>query len=355
MLSRCVFHLQAASRLAVAKAPGRPSARLYSQGGDTLDQSRQSGYAASKPQKSSPADAANSEGGKKATRGSLSGNQEGVGFADQVGSQSASGSGDHAKPGSAEGRGGEENITPPSFADAVKSKLGFKTTAGEDKQNRGGGKGVTGTGNVTYDRAKRTMHTSAGLSMPANTKGQAPEGSQQPKNKTYADQNAHLKHKSRASAPDSGKGNAAKDPKLPSHEVQGVTSKSSNAQKRGFYTSAVALKDDKEGAHTAESYFKDVDDTQPVNSKMHQVDSSSETASVAHANEHPVTGQSSKSGAGSREYESIGKDEHPYDTPPTKGSESEQKLRYGGQPGLSEPSKPGEGPSGEAAGGRKPE
>ncbi|KAI0691377.1 hypothetical protein BC835DRAFT_1212244, partial [Cytidiella melzeri] len=266
---------------------------------DTLDQSRQSGYLASKLQRSSPAAVANSEGGKKATRGSLSGNQEGVGFADQVGSQSASGSGDHAKPGSS----GEENITPPSFADAVKSKLGK----------------IEGAGNVRYDSAKRTMRTSAMFVYAGEHEGvrllKAASNRRIRPTRTRT-------HKSRASAHDLGKGNAAKDPKFPSHEVR-VTSKSSNAQKRGLSSSTVALKDDKEGAHTVESYFEDVDDTQPVNSKMHQVESSSETASVAHANEHPVTGQPSRSGAGSREYESV--HEHPYDTPSTKGSESEKK------------------------------
>ncbi len=309
------------------------SVRFYNpdQKGDPHDQSHQSGYAATDPKKASPADAASPAGGKQASRGGLSGNQEGVGFADQVGSQSSSDSDTHAntaqKPESSEGFGAEENITPPSFTDAVKNKLGFKTTAGEDKQNRGGGKGVTGTGNVTYDTAKRTMHTSAVHRMPAKTQGQAPEASRQPKDKTYSDQNAHLKHK-KAGAPDQGKGNAAKDPKLPSHEVSRVPrvrgiyvcrfevfqsdtkpsqlQGSSKPQKRGFHTSARAFEEKGSEKHTADSYFKDVDSTEPVNPKVHQVDSSSDTgAPVARANEQPATGHFSRAGPESPEYETV--------------------------------------------------
>lgn len=226
MLSRRILRLSAPPRCSLARAP--VGARFYNkeQKGDPFDQSHQSGHAARNPQKSSPVDAANPESGKQASRSGLSGNQEGVGFADQVGSQSASGSETSGsgvgKPENAEGMSGQENITPPSFADAVKNKLGFKTTVGEDKQNRGGGKGVTGTGRPAFDSAKRTMHTSAMWSMPAKTKGQAPAESRQPKDKTHSDQNAHLKHKESPSSPDRGRGNAAKSPKLPSQQVSEV-------------------------------------------------------------------------------------------------------------------------------------
>ena len=227
MLSRRLARLQAPpSRLLGVRTP--TSVRSYSAArkGDPFDQSRQSGFAARDRNDPFSVDAATRQGGKQATHGEFIGNKEGVGFADQVGSQSTShltAHGNGVKPESAEGISGQENITPPSFVDAVKDKLGLETTAGEDKQNRGGGKGVMGTGSFAYDGAKRTIHTSAASRVPAKTHGQAPEASRQPKDKSLADQNDHLKHKSKATSPDSGKGNAARDPKLPSHEV-------------GFYT-----------------------------------------------------------------------------------------------------------------------
>ena len=149
----------------------------------------------------------------------ISGNPEGIGFAEQVGSQSASA---HARvlATSREAFSGQENITPPSLTDAVKNKLGLKTTAGEDKQNRGGGEGVTGSGKPRFDSGKRLMSTSAILSKDKTTKGQAPQASRQPKDKTNADQNEHITHRS-SSAKDGkrGKGNAAQNPTLPSHQV----------------------------------------------------------------------------------------------------------------------------------------
>lgn len=184
--------------------------RFYSA---ALDQSRRAGHAAKDQSKSGPLDAANPEKGKKASRDGLTGNAEGVGFADQVGSQSASG-----KASTGEGTNGHENITPPSFADAIKQKLGFGTTAGEAKQNRGGGKGVTGTGQPAFDHGKRTMHSSA-VRMKDKTQGQAPASSRQPKDSTHGEQNAHLKHKKSPGAPDSGKGNAGANPTLPSRQV----------------------------------------------------------------------------------------------------------------------------------------
>ncbi|KAI0089298.1 hypothetical protein BDY19DRAFT_136472 [Irpex rosettiformis] len=368
MLSRRLIRLQAtSSRLA-------PGTRFY----NPLNQSRQSGRAVNDPRNASPVDAANPEGRKQAAHGEFTGNTEGVGFADQVGSQSTSGSNVQGVgvggPESAEGITGQESITPPSFVDAVKDKLGFKTTAGEDKQNRGGGRGVTGAGRLTFDNAKRTIHTSVVARMPAKTRGQASEESMQPKDKIYAEQNPHLKHKSKAGSPDTGKGNADKDLKLPSHE-------SSNTRKRAFHTSARSLQEKDSTPHTADSYLKDVDDTAPVNPKVHQVDSSSDTgAPVALANEQPATGNFSRAGPDSPEYETVcfaysmlswpgevftlccdtarqtSKHDQPYDTKPTRGPEAEQKLRYGGQATLGgNTSKPDEGPSGKAAEGRKPE
>lgn len=180
------------------------------------------------PDKTTPLDAAASHHrpNHKASRGDLTGNPEGIGFAEQVGSQSATA--DHLRerqkpPADYEGIAGQENITPPSLADAVKNKLGLKTTAGEDKQNRGGGEGVTGTGKPRFDTGKRTLWTSAVVRMPAtdrSTLWQVPDRSREPEERTNAEQNPHLKHRSSASSPDdAGQGNAAAEPTLPSHKV----------------------------------------------------------------------------------------------------------------------------------------
>ncbi|EKM59994.1 uncharacterized protein PHACADRAFT_138385 [Phanerochaete carnosa HHB-10118-sp] len=365
MLSRRILYLPHTRRIA-ARAT---AVRFYNpdQKGDTFDQAHHAGRDAKDPRKSSPLDAANVGKGKKAPH-NLTGNKEGLGFAEQVGSQSATGSNEQIfgntmrKPESVEGYSGQENITPPSFADAVKSKLGFKTTAGEDKQNRGGGVGVTGTGQATVDRGKRMFHTSAVSWAPDETKGQAPEASRQPKDSTYSDQNAHLKHKGSPSESDHGKGNAAREPKLPSQHVRPLFyrtdaswkhhSSSKQPLARGFSTSACAST-----KHTADSYFKDVDGTDPTNPKVHQVDPSNGGAPVARANEQPATGNFSRSGPDSPEYDTVSKHDQPYETPPTKGTAKDQKLRYGAEPGVmkEEPSKHDEGPAGKDAGGRKPE
>ncbi|GJE91642.1 hypothetical protein PsYK624_077920 [Phanerochaete sordida] len=133
--------------------------RFYNpdQKGDPHDQAHQSGLAARDSAKAAPLDAANPEPGKKAPH-DHKGNPEGLGFAEQVGSQGATATNAHLygktmrNPESDEGAGAREDITPPAFGDAVKKKLGFETTAAEAKQNRGGGVGVTGTGQVTLDR-----------------------------------------------------------------------------------------------------------------------------------------------------------------------------------------------------------
>lgn len=212
MLSRRVLRLAQTSR---SVAP-ITSVRFYNpdQKGDPLDQSYQSGFAARDQNKASPVDAAN-PASKKQVPHDLKGNREGLGFAEQVGSNSASAHDDHHQA-SSEGKTGEERITPPSFKDAVKKKLGLETSAGEDKQNRGGGVGVTGTGQLPG--GKRSFHMAA-VRRADQTKGQAPEASRRPKESTHGEQNEHLKHKSSPSKPDSGKGNAAEEPTLPSQHV----------------------------------------------------------------------------------------------------------------------------------------
>ncbi|EED82865.1 predicted protein [Postia placenta Mad-698-R] len=291
--------------------------------GDAHDQAARSGQSTADK---SPYDAASPHPDKQASRQGLSGNPEGVGFAEQVGS--ASSSADHGL-GPSEGKGGHEESTPPGFLDAVKSKLGFKTTSGEVKQNRGGGEGVTGTG--TFPGTKRSegrmqMHTSAITRMVDPTKGQPPDSSRKPKDSTHAEQSDHLKHRSETDSDISkGKGNAAAQPSLPSHKVHKFGKDTSvPQQRRGFHTSPLRLKQE----HTAESYFKDVDNSPPKSSKTHQVDPSGTGAKVTRPHEL-VPGERSDAGSETKEYQTVSKDK-PYDTPPTQGKESEKKLRYGG-------------------------
>lgn len=95
-------------------------------------------------------DASNREsGGKGASREGATGNVEGVGFQEQVGGAA----GDRKNQGR---KGGEEEAQSPNIVGSVKQALGFKTKAGEVKQNTGGGQGVTGTG--TFGRE---FHTSS--------------------------------------------------------------------------------------------------------------------------------------------------------------------------------------------------
>ncbi|TCD60281.1 hypothetical protein EIP91_010433 [Steccherinum ochraceum] len=284
------------------------------------------------PHDTTPSDAASSHAASqhKAPHGDLSGNPEGVGFVEQVGSHSAS-----AQKGSSswgqEGFSGQENITPPSFVDAIKNKIGLKTTAGEDKQNRGGGEGVTGSGKPMFDTGKRLLWTSAVLQKD-NTKGQAPKESRQPKDKTNADQNDHLQHRSSASkGGKQGKGNAAENPTLPSHQFddKGSKSKQGPSGARGFATSA-SLAAEGKSEHTADSYSKDVDSAPPSSAKTHQVDTSATGAKVQPATE-PQTGEFAQKGPENKEYETVSKQGQPYDIPPSEGSENDQKLRYGGR------------------------
>lgn len=320
------------------------------QAGDPLHQSlAQSKESKANPHKTTPSDAAASHArpAHQASRSDVSGNPENIGFADQVGSQSASADRD-ATSSADEGKAGNENVTPPSFLDAVKNKLGMKTTAGEDKQNRGGGAGVTGTGRS----AERAFSTSAVSRADRTTQGQAPASSRAPQEPTHGEQNPHLKHKA-ASERDSGKGNAAEHPSLPSKQYNDK-SNGTPKQSRSFSTSARVHAE----KHTAETYFKDVDDS-PASGKVHQVDSSSTGAAVQEAN-GPTTGEYSRSGVGSKEYETVSKGD-PYDVPPSAGAEKDQKLRYGGEPANVESGKkdgassPDEGPHGSAKEGRKPE
>ncbi|KAI0658619.1 hypothetical protein C8Q70DRAFT_934153 [Cubamyces menziesii] len=327
---------------------------------DVHDQAARSGQDVAQGKRSAgPYDAASRTGDQKTDRSGLSGNQEGVGFAEQVGSSTSTGKKDYPSASNGEGMGGQEESTPPGFIASVKSKLGFSTSAGEAKQNRGGGVGVTGTGTLPFEKkpeeGRRPFHTSARRNADP-TVGQAPEASRQPKESTNADQNPHLKHKpeNAKASPDRGKGNAGENPTLPSHRFD---KKHTSYQRRELFTSARRF----ESKHTAESYFKDVDNSPPASQKTHQVDSSATGSQVQRPNE-PLTGQFSRAGPDTKEYQTVTQATHDYDVPPDHGPEKDEKLRYGNIPLVDGSqstdegvSKPGEGPEGASKGGRKPE
>jgi len=132
-----------------------------------------SGYEASKGEDGHPMDAASPENAPKTRSASTSGNPEQVGFAEQVGGQSASA--DHlGKSGGSESGGrnaqrDEEAATPGVFS-TLKRMIGFGTDAGDVKQNRGGGSGVTGTG--TFGSPNRKMHTASYASISASGAGE---------------------------------------------------------------------------------------------------------------------------------------------------------------------------------------
>ena len=87
---------------------------------------------------------------KHASREGAIGNEEGIGFQDQVGGAA----GDRQNLGG--GKGDEEEARSPNIIGAVKQALGVKPKPGEVKQNSGGGRGVTGTG--TFRRDVHTSH-----------------------------------------------------------------------------------------------------------------------------------------------------------------------------------------------------
>ncbi|KAI0940217.1 hypothetical protein AcV5_001387 [Taiwanofungus camphoratus] len=294
---------------------------------------------------SAPLDAASAQPGKHAPRDDVSGNPEGVGFAEQVGGQSARGRGGTM--------GGTEESTPPSFLSALKSKLGFSTSSAQAK---------IGTGAMSV-QGRRELHSSA-VRGAQPTRGQAPAASRQPKDRTNAEQNPHLKHKpsGTSAGPDKGKGNAGEELRLPSHKLADTRPAAQQPPHARAFSTSACRRDAKE-KHTADAYSKDVDSSPPASSTTHQVDASATGAQVQRANE-PPTGGFSQAGSETGEYQTVNRDE-PYDVPPSSGPVKEQKLRYGGTGGLKARasgdsggdavSKPNEGPEGTSKEGRKPE
>ncbi len=80
-----------------------------------------------------------------------------------------------------------------------------------------------------------------------------------------------------------------------------MSGKSGTSQQRRTFTTSARRLDSK---HTAESYFKDVDDSAPSSQKTHQVDSSATGSDVQRPAE-PLTGQWSRAGAQTKEYETV--------------------------------------------------
>ncbi|KDQ63927.1 hypothetical protein JAAARDRAFT_27593 [Jaapia argillacea MUCL 33604] len=233
-------------------------------------------------------DASSSEPSQHQKHTPKGGNPEGVGFTDQVGSQSAS------SPGSGtvgeHGKKGEEEASAPGFVASVKQALGVGTSAGEVKQNRCGGEGVTGTGTGPRQAGNRKFHTSAFVSEAGNGAGAGgvPDAARQPKEPTYGEQNEHLRHKK----------NAGEEPELPSRrsksggeEVDRITNPAGGkTQRRSFSTTSSS--NSKTTKHTTDSYMKDADTTPPPDKTTHTVaDLHGEGSQVQKASEpEPATG-----------------------------------------------------------------
>ncbi|KAI6114759.1 hypothetical protein EDD17DRAFT_1430035, partial [Pisolithus thermaeus] len=183
---------------------------------DPLSQAARSGFETQHAAKDSPPlDAASATKSRlRAPTTESSGNREGVGFVEQVGSASGTEASRSTRARN-QGEGGvkEEETKPPGIFAALKQILGIGTSVEDVKQNRGGGEGVTGTGTgMGTDTGTR-----AEMEGTATKTGGYPDSSRKPKERTHGDQNEHLIYKRSSRDPDSGSGNAAEEPFLPSH------------------------------------------------------------------------------------------------------------------------------------------
>jgi len=61
----------------------------------------------------------------------------------------------------------DQEAAAPGLFSTIKSMIGLGTDSGDVKQNRGEGRGVTGTG--TFSNSKRQLHTSTRAAAPDNT------------------------------------------------------------------------------------------------------------------------------------------------------------------------------------------
>lgn len=186
------------------------------QAGDVLHQQFLAAKAVRRnPDKTTPLDAAAAQYRllHKSSRRNLSGNPEGIGFAEQVGSQSATA--DRLQDSQAavthEGVAGEECITQSSLIDDMKNKLEMGVPIGGDQHNWGGGEG----GKPRFDTAKRTLWTSAVKGKSAadhSTLGQVSDSNRKAKERVGAEQNLRTKHRFSAVTSDESKeGNIVAD------------------------------------------------------------------------------------------------------------------------------------------------
>ncbi|KLO14946.1 hypothetical protein SCHPADRAFT_871796 [Schizopora paradoxa] len=216
-----------------------------------------------------------------------------------------------------------------------------------------------------YQHNARFSRSTVVAAQGAKVSGQAPTSSKRPKEHTHLEQNLHLKHAASGEGGNKGRdkapthSNAAEDPKLPSHKFDGGKAKKSSSQhgKRGLHWSAVwSAEGGKAGSdgHSADSYFKDVDTSEPATNTTYSV--SGDDATKAHRPNEQYADPK-------KQYATVSKEE-PYQ-PPTSEAEhggkdkdaKESNLRYGG---TEKDSEKGTSHSKESAaegnaGGRKPE
>ncbi|KAL5487470.1 hypothetical protein ACEPAI_5578 [Sanghuangporus weigelae] len=221
--------------------------------------------------------------------------------------------------------------------------------------------------NVPVGRV-RALHTSRRVLLVTRTKGQAPNAARDPEEDTVLEQNPHLKHAKSSQVGqegrDMGKGNAAPEPELPSHKFDSSSGQTSSPGakgsrengKRKLHTSALlrdeAGKGKGSGAgteHTAESYFKEVDESPPASDKTFRVDGTSEATHRPHQQWADPQ----------KEYATVSKDE-PYEAPVEtnngeKPEQKDQKMGYGNTKREASRNVPkaDEGPQAKDAGGLK--
>jgi hypothetical protein len=184
---------------------------------DVQSQAAESGFKAKQNRSSDAA-----IGSVKGASRSGSGNPEGVGMKDQVGSASTSDRGDATGT-----KVGEEAASAPGYIGKAKQALGIEKDRDVKRDDR------------------RAYHTSAVLR--AGVRRADPATSRVPHDDTVGTQNEHLRYK-KGDKPDTGKGNAGAEPALPSQKTPQVRSNAPRRPPKGptsssraaFHTSTLA-------------------------------------------------------------------------------------------------------------------
>jgi len=149
--------------------------------------------------------------GSRPTRG----NPEQIGMREQVGGANASAQDDARTAGE---KGGQEEASAPGYVGKLKQALG-----------------MSGSSDIKRDD-RRALHTSAVARATSGVRAD-PAAARAPKESGLrGEQNEHLKHK-KDGQPDSGKGNAAAEPTLPSQKMP-QTRANAPSSKRSLHTSA---------------------------------------------------------------------------------------------------------------------